>query len=223
MVSRKIKAAFYSAFGPIMSINGVLFKYLFAPKSNNKNLIKVHLGPGQDNYLEKWINVDANAFTGRVDVWADLRNPLPFKDNSVDVFYSHHVIEHLPDLDFHFNEMYRCLKIGGIIRVGGPNGEGAAMALLNNDKEWFLQGKSQSWPTPRKSIGGMIDNFIFCKGEHLKILTPSFLKELTEDAGFSFTGVINSGETNFPELIKKEVFDKETNPNRTIIVEAQKE
>ena len=49
-----------------------------------------------------------------------VRNKLPFRNNAVDVFYSHHVIEHLPDssLPFHFREMYRCLKGEGIIRVG---------------------------------------------------------------------------------------------------------
>ena len=78
-------------------------------------------GPGQKNYLRGWINVEANVLTAELDVWADIRNKLPFRSNSVDVFYSHHVIERLPDvlLPFHFKAMFRCLKPNGIIRFGG--------------------------------------------------------------------------------------------------------
>ena len=73
-------------------------------------MVKVHLGPGKKNYLNGWINVDANIITAKIDVWSDIKHPLPFKDDVVDVFYSHHVIEHLPYMQKNFHEMYRCLK-----------------------------------------------------------------------------------------------------------------
>src|SRR5947209_5397502 len=94
MISRRLKAAYYSLFRMHMKINSMLYK---AVRSPSEGLVKVHLGPGQKNYLPGWINVDANLFTAKIDVWANLCDPLPFRDNSVDVFYSHHVIEHLPD------------------------------------------------------------------------------------------------------------------------------
>ena len=55
--------------------------------------VRVHLGPGQKNYLPGWVNVDANFLTAKIDVWANLADPLPFPDASVDAIYSHHVIE----------------------------------------------------------------------------------------------------------------------------------
>src|SRR5688572_13947064 len=120
MLKRAHKQLFYDMCGPLMRFNGWTYRRIRAPRAG---VVKVQLGPGQGKYLDGWVNVDANMFTGKCDVWTDLRFALPFRDNTVDIFYSHHVIEHLPDIPGHFREMYRCLKPGGVFRVGGPNGE----------------------------------------------------------------------------------------------------
>lgn len=122
MIHPKLKQMFFTLSDPLMRANAWLYRSFLAPSSG---VVRVHLGPGQKNYLAGWINVDANLISAKIDVWANFAHKLPFRDNSVDVFYSHHVIEHVPDLQFHFNEMYRCLKPGGIFRVGGPNGDSA--------------------------------------------------------------------------------------------------
>ena len=153
-----------------MKFNGYLYRYMRAPRHGT---LLVHLGPGQKNYIDGWVNVDANMFTAKCDIWADLRNPLPFHDATVDAIYSHHLIEHLPNLGFHFREVYRCLKPAGAYRVGGPNGDAAMKKFILNDKLWFGE-----FPDKRESIGGRVENFIFCRQEHLTILTFSFLEEL---------------------------------------------
>jgi len=177
MLSRAAKAAFYIGAGPLMRINGVLYRMLRAPRSGHQ---KAHLGPGQSNYIPGWINVDANTFTGRCDVWADLRNPLPFRDGTLDAIYSHHVVEHLPSMASHFAEAHRCLKPGGVYRVAGPNGDSAIRKYLEGEADWF-----GDWPDKHRSVGGRMNNFILCRNEHLAILTESFLRELLEDAGFN--------------------------------------
>ena len=219
MISRKAKALFYQVAGPAMYVNGLLYKHLRSPE---KGLIKVQLGPGQKNYLEGWINVDANMFTGKCDVWADIRNPLPFRDEKVDFFYSHHVIEHLPDLQLHFNELYRCLKPGGKIRVAGPNGDVAIQKFVENDSAWF-----SDFPDKRESIGGRFENYIFCRGEHMTILTWSYLNELAVAAGFKNLRLCKPiTETGFPEFVDAQVLSKEweSTPDHphTIIIEAEK-
>lgn len=219
MISRKLKSTFYTIFSPVMAINGKLYQHFRSPKGGNA---KVHLGPGQKNYLNGWINVDANMFTGKCDVWADLRNSLPFRDQTVDFFYSHHVIEHLPDLKFHFSELYRCLKIGGKIRIGGPNGDSAIAKFVQQDKGWF-----SSFPENRDSIGGRFENFIFCKGEHLTILTFSFLQELLLQQGFKNIKQCKPiKETNYPEFIDEQVLSKEWESDfdypHTLLIEAEK-
>ncbi len=222
MVSRQLKAMYYGLMGPVMKINGKLHKAMKAPSTANSKLVKVHLGPGQKSYLDGWINVDANIVSAKLDVWADLRNELPFKDNSVDIFYSHHVIEHLPDLDFHFSELYRCLKPGGKIRLAGPNGDAAIKKYLENDAAWF-----PDFPDARTSIGGRFENFIFARQEHLTILTFSHLTELLFAKGFKdCQQVLPKRETRFPVLIDQHLLSYEweddfENPH-TLVIEAEK-
>jgi predicted SAM-dependent methyltransferase len=202
-----------------MRINGAVYRSFRAPRDG---VVKVQLGPGQKNYLPGWINVDANAFTAKCDVWADLRNKLPFPDSSVDVIYSHHVIEHLPNLRFHFAELRRCLKPGGVFRVGGPNGDSAIRKFIEDDAHWF-----SSFPDDRRSIGGRFENFIFCRQEHLTILTESWLREVAEDAGLKVVGrCMPKQETNFPTLIDEAVLAKEFEETpecpHTLILEGRK-
>jgi SAM-dependent methyltransferase len=204
--------------GPLMRMNGILYKRFRAHKNDD---IKVHLGPGQKNYIAGWINVDANIFTGKADLWIDLRDPLPFHDDSLSAVYSHHMVEHLPNIEFHFAEVYRCLKPGGVYRVGSPNGDSAITKFVENDMGWF-----GGFPDPRKSIGGKFENFIFCRQEHLTILTYSFLDEIMTKIGFcSPKKCAPMKETNYPELFQECLLKEDeadfTNPH-TLIVEGTK-
>ncbi|HZV69776.1 MAG TPA: methyltransferase domain-containing protein [Saprospiraceae bacterium] len=222
MISRRLKAAFYSLAGPLMKLNGVVYKSFRSPSKGDKKRILVQLGPGKANYLNEWINVDANIFSAKIDVWGDLRNPLPFKDNSVDFFYSHHVVEHLPDLESHFKSMFKSLKPGGKVRIGGPNGDSAINRFIANDSKWF-----GDFPYKRTSIGGRFENFVFCRQEHLTILTFSYLEELFGNAGFiKITNRLPVKDTGYPEIIDQQVLSKEWEDNftypHTLIIEAEK-
>jgi len=161
-------------------------------------------------------------FTARCDVWSDLRNKLPFRASSVDAFYSHHVIEHLPNLGFHLHELYRCLKPGGVFRIGGPNGDSAIKKFIQGDIEWF-----DDFPRRWQSVGGRFDNFILCRNEHLTILTLSFLSELTSIAGFKIIKpVLPATETQFPHFFDSAVLSREWERTpecpHTLLIEGQK-
>jgi predicted SAM-dependent methyltransferase len=221
MISRQLKAAYYFLCGIPMRVNGMLYRRLRSPSSG---IVKVHLGPGQQKYLSGWINVDANLLTAHPDVWANLTDPLPFRDNSVDVFYSHHVIEHLPEahLPVHCREMFRCLKPGGFIRIGGPNGDNAMKKFVEGDSAWF-----SDFPESRKSMGGRLSNFILCSGEHLSILTFSYLTELLTAAGFAQIQQCRpTSETRHPNLIDAALLSQEWEDTpdvpHTLLVEAEK-
>lgn len=218
MLSRKLKDTFYKIFGPLMKVNGFVYRVFRAPTNGE---LKVHLGPGQKNYIDGWVNVDANIFTGKCDVWADLRNPLPFHTGTVDAFYSHHMIEHLPNIYFHLKEAYRCLKPGGIYRIGGPNGDSAITKFIENDFRWF-----NDFPDKRKSIGGRFENFIFCRGEHLSILTFSMLDEFLGEIGYvNISSCKPVKDTNYPELFSDcllKEHESDFGVPHTLIIEAQK-
>jgi predicted SAM-dependent methyltransferase len=220
MMGRDTKAAFYLFFGPLMAFNARLYRHLRAPRQGT---VRVHLGPGQQKYLDGWINVDANTFTAKCDVWADLRRRLPFIDGTVDAFYSHHVVEHLPDLDRHFRDVFRCLKPGGVYRVAGPNGDASIEKFLQGDVEWFSIPR---WSDRRTSPGGVLDNFLMCRGEHLHVLTFSFLVELMSSAGFEeFSTCFPKKETRYPgifaECLEQEWETDSVDPH-TLIIEARR-
>jgi predicted SAM-dependent methyltransferase len=205
-----------------MRLSAMAYRQFRAPRSGT---VKVHLGPGQGNYLEGWINVDANIISAKVDVWADVTAPLPFRDGTVDVFYAHHVIEHLPDASLPdvFREMHRCLKPGGCIRIAGPDALSAARKLVDGDIAWF----SSDFPDKRASIGGRYANFILCGGEHLVLLTESYLAEIFSAAGFvNVRRRMPTRETGYPELLDKGVLEKEWETDfetpHTLVVEAEK-
>jgi len=200
-----------------MRLNGLAYRIFRQPK----HPIKVHLGPGQNNYIEGWLNVDANIFTSKIDLWTDFMNTLPFQDNSVESIYSHHVIEHFRDdlIQQHFNDMFRVLVPGGTVRVGGPNSDAAMKKYLQGDLSWF-----STFPRKRSSVGGRLVNFIFCANEHLTALTPSYLDELLKNAGFiDGTICIPMRESKY---FGREVLDKESENDfefpHTLIIEARK-
>lgn len=180
MISRQLKVIFYVAASPFIKISGVLYRLFGAPKGHDLKTVRVHLGPGQKNYITNWINVDANIFTAKCDVWADLRHRLPFRDATVDAVYSHHVIEHLPDIEDHMRDVRRILKPGGVYRVAGPNGDAAVTMFMKGRTDWF-----SDWPDRFESIGGRFVNFVFCRNEHLSMLSESFIRELAMRAGFN--------------------------------------
>jgi SAM-dependent methyltransferase len=218
VLTRSGKAAFYLVAEPAMWLNGWLYRKLRAPSTGT---VKAHLGPGRKNYIPGWVNVDANAFTARCDLWADLRHELPFKSETLDAVYSHHVIEHLPRVAAHFRSVYRCLKPGGVYRVGGPNGDSAIEKFRQGDRAWF-----GTFPDARQSLGGRLDNFLLCRNEHLCILTYTYVAELMEEAGFVRpTGRQPCSETGFPQLFGDCLpFEHESDPvcPHTLIVEGEK-
>ena len=69
-----------------------------------------------------WTNIDFT--TNSPDIQkVDLLNGLPFKDNSFDVIYSSHFIEHIPKnhLNTFLSDCYRILKPNGVIRLITPD------------------------------------------------------------------------------------------------------
>tara|TARA_B100000963_G_scaffold199242_1_gene173444 strand:+ start:3136 stop:3798 length:663 start_codon:yes stop_codon:yes gene_type:complete len=219
MLQRWKKNLFYNLASPLMRLNSIKYKYLNTIKKNN--YVKIHLGPGKKNYIPGWINIDANMFSAKCDMWLDLRYKLPFQNSSVNYCYSHHMIEHLPNMKKHLEDIFRILKSGGVYRIGGPNGDSAIKKFIENDANWF-----SSFPDNRESIGGRFENFIFCRQEHLTILTFSFLNEILKKIGFTnIIKLLPAKETSNPDIFNDCLkFENENDFKvpHTLIIECQK-
>lgn len=107
-----------------------MFSFSSLPKSK-RNIRKVQLGAGHSP-SDSHINVDY--FQGHgIDIAHDLTKALPFPDNSIEEFYSHHVLEHFnyPQLQSLLDEVYRCLKPGGVLVSRLPDFEYSALQFLS--------------------------------------------------------------------------------------------
>lgn len=217
MAAAWAKSLYYGVMRVPMRLNGRLYRQLRQPQQP----IKVQLGPGKRNYVPGWVNVDGNIVSAKLDLWANLLDPLPFRDDSIEIFYSFHVIEHLPDrfLAQHFRDMFRALVPGGGIRVGGPDIGNACRKFIEGDATWF-----SDYPDKRRSVGGRFTNFVFCHGEHLSALSESYLRELAEDAGFvDIRRCLPCRETTLvgPEILAIEHESDYETPH-SIVIEARK-
>jgi predicted SAM-dependent methyltransferase len=84
----------------------------------NSVLKVLHFAPEQEFYkrFKKQSNIEyttTDLFSPLADVKADICN-LPFEDNSYDVIFCNHVLEHIPDDTKAMQELYRVLKLGGM-------------------------------------------------------------------------------------------------------------
>ena len=92
----------------------------------------LNLGCG-NSYHKQWINIDFISDNQYVTPH-NLLEGIPLKDNSVDVVYHSHVLEHFTKNDGakFMKECHRVLKRGGIIRVAVPDLESIVIEYLKN-------------------------------------------------------------------------------------------
>ncbi len=112
---------------------------------NDPNKLFVNIGGGR--FFEKnwkvldYVSPDYPYNKGYVDISFNLMDhkPLPFESNSVDLFFSSHTFEHVTTKAAQriFNEIHRCLKKGGGVRIVLPDIDCAYRAFINNDKAFF--------------------------------------------------------------------------------------
>jgi SAM-dependent methyltransferase len=83
------------------------------PHLQNRGTVILELGCGQHKRFPDSIAIDI-VDSDEVDIVCNLDEGLGFlADESVDVIYSFHFLEHLNDLGFFMKEIYRVLKKGG--------------------------------------------------------------------------------------------------------------
>ena len=108
--------------------------YRMRPNSN-----KLNIGCG-DHFHADWCNIDVRSTEPSVFEF-DVRQGLPFADDSFDVIYHSHVLEHLTNVDGErlMSECRRVLRPGGVLRVVVPDLETIAALYLEKLRRADLQ------------------------------------------------------------------------------------
>lgn len=122
--------------------------------TETSSVLKVlHFAPEQAFYkrFKKQTNIDyttTDLLSPLADVKADICN-LPFEDNSYDVIFCNHVLEHIPDDTKAMQELYRVLK---------PNGMGIFQIPQDLSRATTFTDDTITDPKERAKIFGQYDH-----------------------------------------------------------------
>jgi predicted SAM-dependent methyltransferase len=85
--------------------------------------IKLHLGCGR-RYIPGFVHIDLADYP-HIDYKSDVSDLSMFKGNSIDLIYACHVLERFKryEVEKVLKELYRVLKLGGILRIAVPDFE----------------------------------------------------------------------------------------------------
>lgn len=111
--------------------------------------MKLHLGCDV-NHLDGWHNVDVNPDVHPDEV-ADLTDPWPWGDESVEAILAEHVFEHLNEPGHAFDEAARVLVDGGTLEIAVPIGADAQADPTHRTTwtwrtpEFFAENDRRNW------------------------------------------------------------------------------
>lgn len=91
-----------------------------------------------NNPKNGYLNID---FTSASDFGLDLRQPLPFAENSCKKVYCEHFLEHIEypeEASSFLEEIHRILNQGGILTLGVPDTEQAMAAYFGNGSAQYF-------------------------------------------------------------------------------------
>ena len=109
-----------------------------------KKIKKLNIGCGK-LIVKEWINIDLFNFNVPKDIeknnilQQDIRQGVPFKNNTIENIYSSHFIEHLnfEQVLIFFKECFRVMNPGGIIRISCPDLRILCKKYIEKDKKFF--------------------------------------------------------------------------------------
>lgn len=173
--------------------------------------INLELGAGENRGIPGWTYADLNE---NCDLSLDLSQPLPFPDNSVDMIYSSHLLEHFryPDLVNLLNECLRILKSGGIFSVAVPNARlylDAYQNPANFDSAKFCRHKSAY---NYNSKIDFVNYMAYMDGHHYYMFDEENLAAILKRTGFK---TVRSREFD-------KILDMESRHFQTIYVHCEK-
>jgi predicted SAM-dependent methyltransferase len=160
--------------------------------------LKLHVGCGQDKYAG-WVNIDIPGS----DLTIDIRDGLPFADNSVDFIYAERVLQRLTfeEGERIVKEFARCLKVGRVLRIAMPDLD-YIVQKYNTDwrnQEW-LSYPGYEFITTR----GQMINVAFRSWGYMYLYNEQDLRNQLITAGFQQIIRCEPNRSINPELVNLE-------------------
>ncbi|MBC1313368.1 methyltransferase domain-containing protein, partial [Trichormus variabilis PNB] len=176
---------------------------------------KLNIGCGNVRF-DGWINIDIEQNYKTVDLVCDARQKLPFDDNSCELIYNEHFLEHLTLKEglFFLKECYRILKPEGILRIAMPSLEYVVQKYMSDDwrnQEWLKYPEYQFIKTRAE----MLNISMRWWGHQWLYDTEELYRRLTE-SGYINIQEFAWGKSNTPELR-----NRETRVDSILICESQ--
>lgn len=201
-VSRKIDI--------LLKIKSFLYKFSLEKvvmlKNSKKNKRFLEIGPG-DKRIDDFETINIIK-TDSTDYVGDATKRIDFPDETFDLIYASHVLEHTPwyTLESTIKEWVRVLKVGGQIEIWVPDGLKIAKAFcdaeygLNDDYKiegWFRFNEEKD---PAKWFSGRIFSYGDGLGTrchfnfHLAAFSERFLRKILVEAGLKDVRTMTNSE-----------------------------
>jgi predicted SAM-dependent methyltransferase len=177
-----------------------LTKFLHPVRSKDKT-IKLNVGCGTD-YKKGWVNIDNNSDNNikKLDLNWDLRNRLPFDDNSATFIYSEHFFEHLTPEEAHttIQDLMRTLKPNGVMRIAMPDLQVVVDTYIHVplDKDPVINNYGMDFIKTRAEW----INMSFSWWGHKWLYDWEELQRRLKDAGYTKVMRCHINKSRYPEL-----------------------
>lgn len=170
---------------------------------------------GGSNKIPGYTTIDIN---GEADITHDIRLRWPFKNNSADVIFGSHVLEHLTKIEgkYVIQECNRILKINGTLRLSVPDLRLFAEKFVNNDITFYKEVLNMK---DGPIDGTMSERFMYVVSGmgHKYQYDVESLHKLLKDCGFDEINKRQYRESDIPEI---DLLDNR--PEQSLFVEARK-
>ncbi|MHC5062572.1 MAG: class I SAM-dependent methyltransferase [Planctomycetota bacterium] len=179
---------------------------------------RLHIGCGS-KLLPGWINLDMNP---KGDLTLDLREGLPFADNSVDLIYTEHSMEHFyreDDGPFLLQECLRTLQPGATIRITVPDAAVFMDYYVGKLSEEVSEGLEREHHRFTGTRMDVVNSAFRWKHQHLYMYDEETLRRLLQEVGFSDIERRGFRESSVEELSS---LDLEERRGETLYMEARK-
>jgi len=140
------------------------------------NEVRINIGAGK-TCIAGFTNIDVAECA---DITLNMNvDPLPFEDNSVDLVFSNHTIEHLENYLFALGEIHRVMKHGARLLLSVPYVTLTEYNLVNPYHRQHFNEFSFDFFDPEKLLGSAVEpgDILFRKIVHRFAWMPEFANE----------------------------------------------